>query len=237
MDNFPENLNSIFREEDRIQKWARESITSDKKLLDFVNYIDTYMDSVEALRNSGTRSDAHIAYVALFIRTFNDLANCIRLSMSGYHSSAAMVLRDLLETNFLLDYLLEDESIAIQWMKASNQDFQKYFSAKTIRNALDKRDGFTTNKRAQHYWLLSSFGSHPSPQSIDLMRDGGWIIHKGPFKQITSLTQIIEEATKLALLLTDLLIPYHKLKGPEGSERSRPLSIASQKMREIYLKS
>lgn len=54
----------------------------------------------------------------LFFRTFDHMGHALRAALSGNYTGCVMYVRDLLETNFLLDYLMEDSSHPTDWLRA-----------------------------------------------------------------------------------------------------------------------
>ena len=49
------------------------------------------------------------------MRTFNAFAASIKLTLSGYHQNSALILRDVMETVFLLSLFAGDPSLVARW--------------------------------------------------------------------------------------------------------------------------
>jgi len=82
------------------------------------------------------------------------------------------------------------------------------------------------------YGMLSALGAHPSPHGLEMSRDGTRALRMGPFKQIESLQQCIEEAAKHCVLLTPILIHFCYEFGEQGLSVSSNLALQYQKVSE-----
>jgi hypothetical protein len=65
-------------------------------------------------------------------------------------------VRDIIETHFLVDYLVTYPAKIDEWRRADEKERKGRFGPNAIRNALDKRDGFRTRKEI--YNLISQLG-------------------------------------------------------------------------------
>ena len=102
--------------------------------------------------------------------------------LGGYSQNSAMILRDILETVFLLDYLEKDRSKIARWRTASDRERRKEFKPVAVREALDKRDGFTSGRREKLYKELCELAGHPTPSGFAMLRSTGMDDHRcGPF--------------------------------------------------------
>src|SRR5690606_20336660 len=100
---------------------------------------------------------------------------------SGYYQTSAMVMRDALETAFLVDFFSSDQASVSKWRMATEKERRKLFKPVKIREALDNRDGFTGQKRAKAYELLSELATHPSMWGFSMLRNRDGNIYLGPF--------------------------------------------------------
>jgi len=233
-DVIPSNLSSLWAEEDVMMEWAASIVASEKYLQDHLNLIETYMDCVEMVRKSLPPGDRHIALVGLFLRTFDAASYCVRSAMSGNYTGSAMYARDILETQFLLSYLLDKPGRPEAWIQSNPQSTPEEYKPVVIRKYLDKRDGFVERKRERSYKALSTLGAHPSPGGLELKRDAGRAIHNGPFKQRNSLEQCIQEAARVVLPLCELLRGYCVAEVKNGPQVSSRLSLTIQRTFEVY---
>ncbi len=231
----PENFRRIWDASDELIGWAESKILETPHLCEHLSLIETYMSGVEFLRKSGLASQRHTALAGLFLRTFDALSHGVRAAMSGNYSGGAMYARDLLETTFLIDFLLEAQGRPEKWLQAKPEQVKRDYSPRKIRDHLDKRDGYTTLKRKSHYDMLSTLGAHPTPAAFELKRDGTRAINAGPFKHEDLLREVLEEFSKISLQLTSLVLKY--LGELDGNDLPRSvLSLTLQKNYELYFK-
>lgn len=96
--------------------WAASKIAEKEYLQDHFELIETYMDCVDMVRQAGPSAERHIALQGLFLRTFDALSYCVRSAMSGNYTGSAMYARDVLETQFLLSYLFDEQGRPEEWL-------------------------------------------------------------------------------------------------------------------------
>lgn len=230
----PDNLRTLWDAEDELIAWAEGIVASNASLVDHLDLIEAYMDCIEALRKAGDKSERFVALGGLFLRTFDAMSHCVRGALSGNYAGSAMYARDLIETQFLISYLMTEPGRPEEWLKADTKTARKKFGTAKIREALDERDRFTEKKRKAHYDLLSALGSHATPSSLELKRDGARMINAGPFKQAKLLEGCIQEAAKAAVLLGATLLDYCRSDFPEKDQMTSRLSLTLQRTREKY---
>jgi hypothetical protein len=115
------------------------------------------------------------------------MAACKLVSISCRRTipeKSALILRDVMETVFLLDLFAGDRPLIERWRFADKKARMKDFSPVKVREALDARDGFTSKKRFEMYELFSELAGHPNMKSSWMMRpqkDGDAVI--GPFRR------------------------------------------------------
>jgi hypothetical protein len=117
-------------------------------------------------------SENELTLQYLGIRLFNVAGASIKLALSGYYQNAFGQLRDLIETSFLVDYLSTHPEKIDEWKRADKKKRIAHFGAGIIRNALDKRDGYTSGERKRIYDLISELASHASYLGISLTTTG-----------------------------------------------------------------
>ncbi len=138
----PKNLTRLWAAEDEMMTWASTVVASEEYLQDHLELIEAYMDCVEIVRRSGPSDDRHIALVGLFLRTFDASSYCVRGATPGNYSGCAMYARDILETQFLLSYLLEKPGRPEAWLSTDPKTTPEEYLPVVIRKYLDNRDGF-----------------------------------------------------------------------------------------------
>lgn len=230
----PRNLTRLWTAEDEMMTWATEVVASEEYLQDHLELIEAYMDCVEMVRRSGPSGNRHIALVGLFLRTFDASSYCVRSAMSGNYTGSAMYARDILETQFLLSYLLDEPGRPEAWLSTDPKTTPKEYKPFSLRTYLDNRDGFVERKREKSYKALSTLGAHPSPGGLELKRDGGKAIRSGPFKQRDTLEQCIQEAAKVILPLCGMLHEYTIAEVKDGLSMSSRLALILQRTRVKY---
>jgi hypothetical protein len=233
MHAIPENFRLIWAASDQLISWAEIKIAESSHLVGHLSLIEIYMSGVQVVQRTKIKSDRHTALAGLFMRTFDALSHSVRAATSGNYSGAAMYARDLLETHFLIDFLLDEVGRPEKWLHATPKQIKGEFSPSNIRRKLDERDGFTTEQRKQHYDLLSTLGAHPTPFALDLKRDGTRSINSGPFKHEELLRELIEEFAKICLVLSTNIVKY--LAELENSaEAIAAISLTLQKNQSLY---
>ena len=150
------------------------------------------------------------------MRIFNAFASTVKLVLSGYHQNGGLIMRDILETAFLLDLFSENHKLIKKW-RFAGKDRWKEFSPAKVRKALDLRDGFTSKKRAEHYGMFSELAGHPSMNSVLMMRpERGGDAVVGPSMEKTSLEASLGEMGRLAILAGEILDRFFPTTWQEG---------------------
>jgi hypothetical protein len=106
-------------------------------------------------------------------RLFNSGASSMKLLMGGYYQSTVMVLRDIFETTFLLDYFHGNRDQIAVWRNCDEKKRNREFGVMKIRIAPDDRDGFTERKREVAYNLLCQLGTHPTYTGFQMLQARG----------------------------------------------------------------
>jgi hypothetical protein len=205
-DIIPQKLASLHSAEEQLRQKASSMIADDDRLQLHLAVTEAAMDLADMLRQFNSSDENLKVAVVLGMRTFNAFAASIKLALSGYHQNSALILRDVLETVFLLDLFAGDPSLIECWRHADKKTRKKDFSPVKVREALDARDGFTSKKRFEMYELFSELAGHPNMKSALMMRpqkDGDAVI--GPFMEATTLEAVISEIGRLAVLVGEQL--------------------------------
>jgi len=215
----PDKLTALYTGEELLRAKALELIGLDHQLSADVDLIYYSMDLIQYFVIEHLAEDHDQETVQLLgIRLFNGLASAFRLLTGGYFQNAALILRDLLETSFLLSYLhLHPEKISI-FRTGDEKENRKIFGPSDIRKALDKRDGFKEKKRDAAYKLLSELAAHPTYKGFQMLAPKGKGAHCGPFIDQPTLKALIEEQVKLAVQASEafaVFFPADKLESIE----------------------
>lgn len=146
---FPDNLSRLHAREEALRCEALPRIAGDSGLSLHVTVVEQAMDIADLLRQVPTDDEDLKGVQMLGMRLFNAFAASLKLALSGYGQNSALILRDVLETVFLLDCFGTDHAAIRCWRTAAEKAWRKEFAPRTVRDALDKRDGFTGKRRAQ----------------------------------------------------------------------------------------
>jgi hypothetical protein len=163
------NLDTLHAEEERLRQVHNDLVSRKEDVRDHVEMIQEGMNAIWALTHEHVnRNDDELTMQMLGIRLFNLSAASIKLAYGGYYQSAFSAVRDLLETFFLVDYLVSNPSQIPVWKNANKDQLKGVFGPNAVRNALDKRDGFKEGKRKQIYDLISHHATHATPSGFKL---------------------------------------------------------------------
>ncbi len=123
----------------------------------------------------------------LGIRLFNTSAAATKLARCGYYQPAFTMVRDLMETELLLDLFSRKRVHLTDWRTLPDRERMKRFTPAKVRTILDDLDGFVERKRERAYSILSSYAAHPTPE--------GWVVispdnmtQMGPFSDAGRLS-------------------------------------------------
>jgi len=204
----PENLICLHHGEEQLRVKAIEQLASDQISLLHLTVVERVMDLADVLRQHET-DDEDLKLIQVFgMRCFNAFASSTKLTLSGYSQTAALLLRDVLETTFLLDLFRGERALISEWRLADKQARKKKFGPIHIRMKLDNRDGLTNLKRAAAYDLLSELAAHPTMQSVAMLRPLNMDAQIGPFIDNTVLTAVLAEMGKLAIQVGEQLYEF-----------------------------
>ena len=177
-----------------------EVIIADDRLFLHLTAIEAAMDLIDVFRQSSDGNDQDSRVLRLLaIRIFNALAAAHTLMLAGYYQNSAVILRDVLETVFLLDYFTRDQTHIELWRTLEDRERDKQFKPIAVRVALDKLDGFTSRKREKLYKEFCALAAHPHPSGFAMLRPGGKDAHCGPYLDPSVLEAVISEAGRLAV--------------------------------------
>lgn len=196
----PDNLISLHKQEELLRLQAMAAITDHEKMLLHLCAIERAMTLTKIAVEYPTEDEDLKVLKMLSIRMFNAFASCLKLMTSGYHQNSGMIMRDILETVFLLDFFNTDNTAIERWRFADKKTQREQFSPAAIRKALDERDGNTSRKREEAYKMLSELAAHPNMHSQHMLKpEKGGDIVIGPFMEITSLEAGISELGRLGI--------------------------------------
>ena len=153
-------------------------------------------------------------------------------TLSGYSQNSALILRDVLETVFLVDYFAGDRTLIERWRFADKKARLRDFGPVKVREALDARDGFVEKKRFAMYEMFSELAGHPTMKSAFMMRpqrDGDAVI--GPFVEPTVLDAVVSEMGRLAIQVGEQLNLFF----PADWSQGLPSRLAFAKLKQRWI--
>jgi len=204
--DLPPNLDRLHAAEEELREKAQHMIAGDPRLQLHLAVTEAAMELADLLRQFSTSDEDLKVVQMLGMRTFNAFAAVLKLTLSGYHQNSALILRDVLETTFLLDLFRGDRALIERWRFADKKARMKDFSPVKVRESLDKRDGHTSKKRFELYEMFSELAGHPTMNSHLMMRpekSGDAVI--GPFMEFTTLQAGVSEMGRLAVQVGESL--------------------------------
>lgn len=226
---FPEKLHNLHSAEEELRRKAMELVERDSPLASHLSAIEHAMDLAEILRKFPTDDEDIKIIQVLGMRIFNAFGASIKLALSGYSQNSALIMRDILETVFLMDLFRGDGTAIKRWRLADKKERMKNFSPIHVRKALDERDGFDGKKRAELYELFSELAGHPTMKSVYMMRpqkDGDAVV--GPFIEPTTLEAVLSEMGRLAIQAGEIIDTFFPETWPDGLEARHAFTEAKR---------
>ena len=210
-----DNLTSLHKHEEELRTRSLAAIEANAALSDHWILVAEAMNAIYAFTHDhvhGSENELTLQYLG--IRLFNAAGASVKLALSGYYQKAFDQIRDVLETCFLVDYLSTYPEKIDEWRRADKKKRISHFGPSFIRNALDKRDGYTSGARKKIYDLISEAASHASYSGISLTTTGpANMAQVGPFfddkKFVTWLQEIAMRLSHAAVVLVS---------NPEGND-------------------
>jgi len=210
-----DNLTSLHNHEEQLRASALAAIKADAALSDHWNLVAAAMNAIWAFSHDhphGSEDELTLQYLG--IRLFNAAGASIKLALSGYYQNAFHQVRDVIETYFLVDYLSRYPEKIDEWRRADRKKRMSHFGPAVIRNALDKRDSYTSGERKRIYDLISEAASHASYRGISLITTGpDNMAQVGPFFDEQKLRAWLGET---AIRLSHAAVVL--LSNPEGND-------------------
>ena len=204
-----QNLLTLHGEEEKLRERSLVVINQRAELRDHLAMIAEAMDVIWAFSHDHTRENDDELTMQLFgIRLFNAAAASIKLALSGYYQKSVDQVRDVIETGSLVDYLTSHPSEIAAWRAADKKVRKNCFGPDPIRRALDKRDGYTGEKRKKIYDLTSEAASHASFKGFALLANTDTNLGEiGPFFDETKLIAWLQELVKHLAAFAIILVP------------------------------
>ena len=100
---------------------ALELVAADQRLKLHVRVVENAMDLADLLRQVPTDDEDMKVIQVLGMRTFNAFGASLKLALSGYSQNSALIVRDILETVFLLNLFSGDRTLIGRWRVAGDR--------------------------------------------------------------------------------------------------------------------
>ena len=122
-----ENLFTLHTHEEALRRKAYEFVEPDSQLELHLVVIEAAIDLADLLRKYPTEDEDMKVIQILGMRIFNAFGASLKLALSGYGQNSALVMRDILETAFLLDLFRRDAALISCWRQADEKERRKHF--------------------------------------------------------------------------------------------------------------
>ena len=232
----PENIQRLHAHEEELRGKAQEVVENNHRLYLHLVVVERAMDLADVLRQYPTEDEDMKVVQILGMRVFNAFGASVKLALSGYGQNSALIMRDILETVFLLDLFRGDAAAISHWRHADERERRKRFSPFLVRKALDARDGYQSKKRAEHYRLLSELAAHPTMKSVFMMRpqkEGDAV--NGPFIEESSLEAVLSEMGRLGMQVGEVLDHFFPETWASGLPARKAFAIVHQLWLDTFL--
>jgi hypothetical protein len=199
-------LAGLHHQEEQLREKALDLVQGDQRMQLNLATVEAAMDLADVFRRHHTSDEDLKAIKMLGMRTFNAFGASLKLALSGYSQNSTLLLRDVMETVFLIDYFAGDRNLIERWRFADKKARMKDFAPVRVREALDLRDGSAGKMRFEIYEMFSELAAHPNIKSVLMMRpmpDGDAVI--GPFMETTTLDAVLFEMGRLAIQVGEKL--------------------------------
>lgn len=136
--DLPKNLQRLHDAEQSLRDKSLELIRDEGSGAHLM-VVELAMDPADLLRKFPTDDeDLKVAQI-LGMRTFNAFASSLKLALSGYMQNSALVMRDILETIFLLDLFRGETSLIKEWRFADKKQIKNKFSPIRVRQIVHEQ--------------------------------------------------------------------------------------------------
>ncbi|WP_031461901.1 hypothetical protein [Paenibacillus polymyxa] len=193
-------------------------ISLEKGYEEYEKFIDMSLHTMLAFNNEIPEDEDTKSIQYLGIRFVNSVFSMKQLLLNGYYQSAFMLLRDLIETGFLMEYFLHYPSKIGGWRNDSaNSSWE--FSPKNIRGKLDKKE-----MRDSLYKIYSEIAIHPRWEGIKLVSKDG-VMQPVPEFIPSYLILGLENLAKLVPYYCRIYIYFIKSDDPEVQDLKNEFNI------------
>lgn len=225
----PKNLSTLHEHEEKIRADSLAFVDKNLDLREHLSMIHSSMSIIYSLaQDHSNASDDELTIQYLGLRLFNSAASSLKLGLSGYYQSAFAIVRDVVETVALLDYMKSHPAQISVWKASDKKQRINKFGPGSIRKALNQRDQFPGNKRKDIYELYSEYAAHATAPGFQLLAPEG-LGKIGPFFSEKYLKAWIGEAVKFLVHgATIFMAHFGNIKPPLIMEKATFLDQATR---------
>lgn len=154
-------------------------------------------------------TDDELTIKYLGSRIFNFGIVGFRAVSSGYYQVGFSLMREFVETHFLLDYFRTNKNEIARWKNAPNKTLKSEFLPSQLYSKLDKRDQFTGEERKRQYQLFCEHAAHATYSGFKLLTNDANQVETGFFfnevKLLNGMAELAKRYSVAVLALTPLL--------------------------------
>ncbi len=231
---FPNKIKILHGFEESLRDESILYCLSEQESLIHLNVIACVMDIAEVIKNHPSDNEDFKVIQMLSIRMYNAFSASLNLMLSGYHQYGALVMRDTIETSYLMDLFKIDPNEITRWRSLKRNEWKKEFQPISVRKRLESHNGngLQVESREIMYRLASVLAAHPNNKSqIMLKPDSGENLAIGPFKEFTLLGAGIIGLSGAAVEVGEVIISFL----PEEYAHSTEL-VKYEKLRNEWIK-
>lgn len=171
-------------------------VLASPEMQDHVSLINAALDLISSIPNRIEHtSDDELVVQRLIVRCFNAGASSLRLARCGYYQPAFGLVRDVIETTFLLDLFNRVPKEIKQWRTLPAKEREKRFAPFVVRKKLDDFDPGMKSLRTEIYKRFSTYASHPTPEGAAIISPD-WMTKVGPFPDETRMMSVLQELAR-----------------------------------------
>lgn len=229
-------LNEMFAAEDAIYQRSLAFVRTNGNARKYLEVIEVSLDVMLSMAVIPQDTEDARTIAAISARVTNTTAGCLREAMNGYIQNSLALMRDLVETQTLLDYFSHDPAKIATWRTDDAQLRQREFKQWRMRDALDKRDGFTTKKRAEQYAKFCEYGTHVTYPGLRLLlSEDRKSVTPGPRWLETQFINCLFELANRVIFCTVTLTPLLSNDTPDNPVEAARLAGQVERLRKMVV--
>jgi len=171
-------------------------VLASSEMQDHVRLINAALELISSIPNRIVHtSDDELSVQRLIVRCFNAGASSLRLARCGYYQPALGLVRDIIETTFLLDLFNRVPKEIKQWRTLPGKEREKRFAPFVVRKKLDDFNPGMKSLRTEIYKRFSTYASHPTPEGAAIISPAR-MTKIGPFPDKGRLLGVLQELAR-----------------------------------------